>query len=315
VNAAARLRGIVMPPQTCVPVGEESRILQLLENQLGGATYAIDTSASAALRLALAAKRARISLANVTFLTSGEPLTSTKLVGIRASGARAFSYYAFTEFGRATFGCAAPAGADDAHVCRDIVAITTHRRPVDRVGSEVDALLVTALQPEARRVLLNAETGDYARLTTRKCGCLLEEIGWTDHLEELRSFEKATPEGGTFFGSSLISLVEETLPARFGGDPIDYQLLEHEDPNGSTRLSVLVHPRLGTIDEEALLECVESALAASNGDIVRVYKEARTLGVQRVVPIVTEGAGKLTPLHRFRAGRRSAAELNEKSRS
>jgi hypothetical protein len=302
VKAAALMRGIALPPQTCVPAGQESRMLPLLKTGTGTDGYVIDTSASAALRLALAAKQAGTSLANVTFLTSGEPLTPTKVAAIRGSGAHAFSYYSFTEFGRATFGCASPASADDAHICLDIAAIITRRRGVDHLGSEVDALLVTALRPEARRILLNAETGDYARLTRRKCDCLLEELGWVEHLEEIRSFEKLTPEGGTFLGSKLISLVEDTLPNRFGGEPIDYQLLEHEDPDGSTRLTVLVHPRLGGIDENALLRCVESTLSDFDYDVARVQKETGSLRVRRIAPVVTKGVGKLMPLHRFRPG-------------
>ena len=299
VYAGALLRGIVLPSQTYVPLGGESRMLPWFDEQRGGRGYVIDTSASSALRLALAAERARRRLTNVTFLTSGEPLTPRKLAVIRASGARAFSYYSFTDFGRAAFGCASPASADDAHICRDIVAIITRRRPADFLGSEVDALLVTALMPEARRTLLNAETGDYARLTTRTCGCLLEEMGWREHLEEIRSFEKLTPEGGTFWGSKLISLLEETLPARFGGDPTDYQLLEQEDRDGFTRLTVVIHPRLGPIDEDALLDCVGATLQEFSGDIPRLLKTGGTLGVRRAVPIVSGSVGKLMPLHRL----------------
>ena len=121
-------------------------------------------------------------------------------------------------------------------------------------------------------------------------------MGWTEHLEEVRSFEKLTPEGGTFLGSTLVSLVEEMLPAQFGGDLTDYQLLEQEDPEGFTRLSVLVHPRLGPIDEDAIRERVEQTLAPAGWPITRVYREAGTLRVHRTAPMMTT-AVKVMPLH------------------
>jgi hypothetical protein len=297
VDVAALLRGVVLRPRTHVPLGEEWRMLPWFDERRGGGGYLIDTSASSALRLALAADRQGKRLTDVTFLTSGEPLTPRKAALIRASGARAFSYYSFSEFGRAAFGCASPASADDAHVCRDILAMITRRRAADYVGTEVDALLVTALLPDARRILLNAETGDYARLTRRTCGCLLEEIGWPEHVEEIRSFEKLTPEGDTLLGSRLISLLEEILPARFGGDPTDYQMLEQENREGFTRLTVMVHPRLGRIDEGSLLDCVWSTLRAGNTSIL--LTKAGTIAVRRAVPIVSGGVGKLLPLHRL----------------
>ena len=43
--------------------------------------------------------------------------------------------------------------------------------------------------------------------------------------------------------------MERVLPARFGGSPLDYQLMEEEDERGFTRLSLLVSPKLRIADE------------------------------------------------------------------
>jgi len=99
------------------------------------------------------------------------------------------------------------ASSDETHVCGDAVAVVERRRPVDRFGSEVEALLFTSLLPDARKVLLNVETGDYAAVTRRACGCLLESAGWTQQFAGIRSFEKLNAEGRRFFGSQIISLV------------------------------------------------------------------------------------------------------------
>jgi hypothetical protein len=301
IKAAARLYGIKMPRPTYVPLGQESRILHWIVHKAGGRCV-VWTTASCALRLALTAKRQSASLSNVSFVTGSEPLTPAKLAAIHAVGARGFSHFGFTELGMAAYACASPASPDDMHICRDTVAIVQRERPVDRLGSVVSALLFTALQPGARRILVNMESGDYGRVTASRCGCPLEALGWTDHLDGVRSFEKLNAEGWCFLGSHLITLVEETLPARFGGDPTDYQLLEHEDQDGVTRLSVLVHPRVGAIDDAGVLACVERTLAPACGwDCVEMYRDLNILRVYRAAPMLTR-AGKLMPLHHLGQG-------------
>lgn len=305
IDLAARVRGLGFPPRTYVPFGQESIALPLILQLTGRNGCVVRTSAGTALRLALEAKRTGTRLTNVTFIAGGESLTPAKLAAIEAAGARARSMFSFSEFGTAAYGCASPARPDDMHVCKDAVAVIQRRRPADQIGSEVDALLFTSLQPSARRILLNMETGDYADIVHRRCGCFLERIGWTEHVVDIRSFEKLNLENWAFLGSKLNTLVEELLPERFGGDPTDYQLLENEDREGHTRLTILVHPRRGTIDETAVLECVEDVLGVPPSWVeARVYRRLETLQLRRAAPIMTR-SGKLLPL--VRIGSRQAA--------
>ncbi|MGQ0572517.1 MAG: hypothetical protein ACT4P5_23660 [Armatimonadota bacterium] len=298
MRAGARLSRVKLPRVTPVDLGEEHKILEWITKEASAGGCGVITTPSSALRLALAADRSGVRLTNVRFITIAEPLTPTKLAAIHRVGGRAYSSLGFTEFGRATYGCARPGSADDTHVCSDGIAVILQRRPVDRLGTEVDALLCTALQPDARQILLNMETGDYATMTSRRCGCLLEEIGWNVHLENIRSFEKLNSEGPVFWGTQLINLVEEILPARFGGDPTDFQLVEREDEDGFTRLDVLVHPRLGDIDERAVLDCMREALAAQNRSAAAIWEQMRVLRVRRSAPLLTR-TGKLMALHRL----------------
>jgi len=296
LRASSRLYGVKLPAITPALFGEEHKIIQWMTHEIPAGGCGIFTTPSSALRLAVAAERSGVHLPGLTFLTIGEPLTHAKVTAIQRVGGRAFSSLGFTEFGRATYGCASPASPDDSHICSDCVAVIHRRRSVDRVGTEVDALLFTALQPDSRRVLLNVETGDYAMMKERRCGCLLEQVGWTWHLEGIRSFEKLNPEGLFFFGSQLVSLIEEVLPARFGGDLTDYQLVEREDEDGFTRLDILVHPRLGEIDENAVLGCVRDAIRMQNRFVDMIWDQTHVLRVHRSAPMLT-GAGKLMPLH------------------
>ena len=298
-DAVARFYGVTLPRLTDVPIGGESTVIEWTKQSEARYGCWVLTLPSFALRLALSAKRLRTDLANVTFITLGEPLTPAKLTTIRGVGARAFSSLGFTEFGRVTYGCTSPNSADDGHICKDAVAVIQRRRAVDHMGTEVDALLFTALWPHARKILLNMETGDYATMTSRRCGCPLEALGWTDHLEEIRSFEKLNAVGRTFWGSGLYSLVEEVLPARFGGEPTDYQLVEEEDQQGFTRLSALVHPRLGPVDEKAIVECIEETLHAVDRVQAAVWQESEVVRIRRASPMLTK-AGKFMPLHHLR---------------
>lgn len=296
LRASSRLYRVTLPVITPALFGEEHKIIHWIAHETPAGACGIFTTPSSALRLAVAAEQSGAQLPGVVFITIGEPLTDAKVTAIQRVGGRAFSSLGFTEFGRATYGCASPASADDTHICTDGVAVIHRRRPVDKIGSEVEALLFTALQTDARRVLLNVETGDYAVMSERHCGCLLEEIGWTWHLERIRSFEKLNPEGLFFFGTQLVSLIEEILPGRFGGDLTDYQLVEREDDDGFTRLDILVHPRLGAMDESAVLSCVRDAIRTQNRFVDLIWDQTHVLRVHRSAPMLT-GAGKLMPLH------------------
>ena len=64
----------------------------------------------------------------------------------------------------------------------------------------------------------------------------------------------------SYLGGELIALLEEALPARFGGSPSDYQLVEDE-VGGLARVELLVSPRVGEVNEPELVAYVLDALA------------------------------------------------------
>lgn len=128
----------------------------------------------------------------------------------------------------------------------DKVGMIQRPKQVGDGGLCVGALLFTTLLPSCPKVMLNVESGDYAVAGERRCGCQLERMGFHRRLHEIRSFEKLNSAGVTFLGTELIALVEEVLPARFGGSPIDYQFVEEEEEeeDGLPRVSLVVSPRL-----------------------------------------------------------------------
>lgn len=193
--------------------------------------------------------------------------------------------------------CATPEAIDDVHLLADRYALTQRSRPIGEHGPTVDALALTSLGLLSPKVLLNAETGDYAAVETRDCGCALGTLGMRTHLSDVRSFEKLTGEGMTFVRSNLVRIVEEILPDQFGGTSADFQLVEHEAPDGLARLALRVAPSVGAVDEAELRATLFRALA-QDGDLERYmssfWQRAQTLVIERKPPIVTR-AGKVLP--------------------
>src|SRR5262249_41055382 len=156
-------------------------------------------------------------------------------------GAEARAIYATVEAWRVGEPCLRADAPDEGHFVDDIHALVQPSARDARPGIPAGALLLTSLPPPAPLLLLNPSLGDKATVTTRRCGCAVEYLGWSTHLSEIRSYEKLTAGGMTFLDSDVIRVLDEILPARFGGGPTDYQLVEDEGADGRPRIRLLVH--------------------------------------------------------------------------
>ena len=146
-----------------------------------------------------------------------------------------------------------------------------------------------SLRATAPLILLNASLGDQAIMGARPCGCPLEALGWTTHLHAVGSDQKVTAGGMAFLDGDLLPVLEKTLPARLGGGPLDYQLVEEETADGGPRLRLLVDPRVGPLDPALVAEVFFTAIARGkgaervmslawqDGDILRVERRAPEL--------------------------------------
>jgi hypothetical protein len=254
------------------------------------------TSPSQAIQICLAAQDKGQTLDEVAFLLGGEPLTPTRRRVIEECGALAVPTYGFSEGGNVGSQCRHAPAVDDIHVSLDAYAVISRPHTVaDNVT--VDALLLTALRPSCPKVLFNTEIGDYAVMTSHRCACLFDELGYHQHLHTIRSFDKLTGIGMTFIGADLFGLMEEALPRRFGGSAMDYQLVEQQDGQGWPRYRLLVSPEVGPIDERRLCEVFLSELG-SRWSVYQmmtgVWGQAGVLEVRRERPIATLG-GKVFP--------------------
>jgi phenylacetate-coenzyme A ligase PaaK-like adenylate-forming protein len=235
-------------------------------------------------------------LDGVSFLLGGEPLTPTRHRVIEGCGAKAVPTYGFSEGGNVGSQCRDAPAVDDIHVSLDAYAVIRQPRTVAD-NMTVDALLLTALRPSCPKVLFNTEIGDYAVMTSHRCGCLFDELGYHQHLHTIRSFDKLTGIGMTFIGADLFELMEEILPQRFGGSAVDYQLVEQQDEQGLPHYSLLVSPEVGPIDERRLCEIFLSELGkrwSVYRTMTGVWGQAGVLKVKRERPIATL-RGKVFP--------------------
>jgi hypothetical protein len=255
------------------------------------------SNVSCALRIAVAAEQAGVDFSRVSIRVGGEPLTAAKAARIRRSGARIIPTYGAIETGSIGMACSRPVEVDEVHFAADLFALVTHPHEIPGSGT-VEALNLTSIVPSSSKVMVNYQIDDYGIVRERNCGCPLHAAGYTRLLHSIRSYSKMLGEGVTLFGADLARIVEDVLPGRFGGSALDYQMAEAEDVNGLTRLHVRVHPRLGAVDEPAVVETVLRALRESSprGDSGGgVWQQAGTLRVVRTAPVAT-GRGKLLPL-------------------
>jgi hypothetical protein len=300
--------GVPLPRPIHVPLDEPLPIARwMAEVRRAGQTPHLFTFASSAVRLCQAALSHGVDLHGVQLTVTGEPLTAARLAVVRRCGAEAVPRYAIMECGAIGLGCLRPEAPDDVHLLNDLHAVI--QPSPDPSGTQASPLYVSSLGLTAPFVLLNVSMGDQAVLAARACGCGLERLGWTAHLHTIRSHEKLTAGGMTLLDTDVIRVLEEVLPARFGGAPTDYQLVEDESDDGQPRLDLLVHPAVGDVDPAAVARAFLDEIGPGSG-VERVtqllWAGFGLLRVKRQAPRITS-AGKILHLHAGHAGRRRVA--------
>jgi hypothetical protein len=294
-----RLWGDELPGPEYVALEEAVKVARWMaeaKQQSGGCC--LSCYVSLAVKVCQAAIENGLDISGTRFFSGGEPLTEAKRRQIEAAGASVTPRYAMSEVGRIGHGCSRASAADDVHLLSDSVALIQHRRKVEYTETYVDAFLFTPLLPSAPKILLNMESDDYGIVETRRCDCLLGQLGFNTHLHNIRSFAKLTGSGMTMVGTDLVRILEEVLPAKYGGGATDYQLLEEEDSQGQTHLSLIISPTVGTVNEDEVIATVLDELrrVPHPGKLTAgVWAQAKLLRVKRMQPI--SQMGKVMTLH------------------
>ncbi len=297
---AGRLFGCKFPRPEFVDLNSATKIAKWVAKMIKNFSRCyIATFPSSAVRICQAAKEYGLNIDGTIFVAVGEPITQMKHNEIKSVGAKVVPQYGFTEASTIGFGCAEPEQIDEVHFFRDSLAMIQHKRKAPYLDMSVGIFLFTSLLSRAPKILLNVETGDYGVVESRRCGCGFEDLGFTDHIHSIRSFEKITSEGMNVTGIELIRIIEEVLPLKYGGDSTDYQIIEEEDEKGLSRLTIVVSPVVGKINEKDLLETVLGNLKINF--VPDIFSQAGTFCIKRIYPVCTE-SGKILPLHIKRKG-------------
>ena len=295
---AMRRHGHATPWPEHVPLGQVERIARHLGRLVAeGRPALVNTNASSGTRICLAARELGLDIAGTVFRLGGEPLTDARAQVVARTRSRAVSIYGMGEIGRIGLPCGNPAAVDDVHVLTDKLAVIRRSR-TSGGGPPVPVNIYTTLAASTPKLMLNVESDDYGELGRRDCGCPLHRLGLDLHLHTIRSHEKLTSEGMNFLGHDLIRLIEEVLPARFGGGPTDYQFVEDEDERGLPRVELVASPRLGGLAEAEIAASVIEALNGiqGNGIYGERWRDAGALQIVRREPYTTSSS-KILALH------------------
>lgn len=303
LRRASVLAGVPMPRPETVPLDDPAPIVEWLDQTLRAHEQPIlRVSSSAAVRVAETAQSRGVDLAGARFVLGSEPVTPARLRAIRRTGVSTSSVYGSMDAGLIGEPCATARADDEMHVRDDLFGVI---QPGDDVppGSSLSptTLLLTSLRPRSVNVFINLSIGDQADLFPARCGCELRHAGLGRQVAAVRSFEKLNAGGMTLLDSDVIRVLEEVLPARFGGGPLDYQLVEAVDGDGRGALRLVVDPAVGPLDPGALVDAFFAALAGDGAERVRelLWRQGEMFHVERARPRRTV-AGKVLHLHQER---------------
>jgi hypothetical protein len=300
MRAGGRVAGVPLPPPILAPLDDPEPVARwIADTRQRGHVPHVWGFASSAVLVCQAAVARGIEVSGARFTMGGEPTTAARRAEVERAGAVALPRMGATETDILAYACGRPADADDMHFFDDRHALvqpgadrTRHLPP--------DAMLLTSLLSTAPIRLLNVCLGDQAECSTRACGCGLEREGWRTHLRRVRSFEKLTVGGTNLLDTDLLRVLEEVLPARFGGHPTDYQLVERlDDDRGRPEVRLVVSPSVGAIDPDLVADVfLRSIWNGSGADRVLElqWRMAAMLRIVRERPQRT-ASGKILHLH------------------
>ncbi|MBV8202406.1 MAG: hypothetical protein JOZ15_17450 [Acidobacteria bacterium] len=220
--------------------------------------------ASAALRVADAARTAGLDLAGTVIFAGGEPLGETRRRGLARAGVRAYARYAATETGLLAGACPLGIHGGDMHLYADRAALVDGQ-PDGLSGP----LAVTSLSLQAPLVLLNVELGDHGVLRREPCECALARAGLDWRVAAVHSPEKIAAEGVKLGEIDFTRLVEEAVRG-LGGGPDDFQIWLGGQADGGASPAVVLAPE-APVEPAALRARLRQSLPRLAGGALAVH--------------------------------------------
>jgi hypothetical protein len=296
--ALGNLFGAKAPYPEYLPHNDFSPVAEYMaRRRADGYTPVVHGFASPMVRVASTAIEKGIDISGAIFFCGGEALSPAKLAVFERAGARALSTYTVSEIGNLGFACTHMRGSC-VHLFEDSVAAIGVPRAVPFVdGADINSLHFTTLGPHAPNILINLELDDDGTIGHTTCDCVYSRVGLTHCIDQINSFGKTTPQGITFHRTDLVEVIERLLPARLGGGPGDFQIVECEAANGQTQLRLNVSPRLGVTDcgriRDVFIEIMRPRWAGALA--MREWTNSGGVEVMLAEPIATH-TGKVHPV-------------------
>jgi hypothetical protein len=133
----------------------------------------------------------------------------------------------------------------------------------------------------------------------------LTKLGFTHQIRDISSFSKLTGLGITLVGNDIVNILESVLPARFGGCPADYQLVER-DGASQTEVELRVSPRLRPQSPDEIASCFLDEVSSLFGGALarREWQQMKAFRVVVGEPY-TGSSGKVMSLHLLGSSERS----------
>lgn len=286
-------------PFNYVPFSDVKTVIKWIQKQRAACgRCCVSTFASAAVRVCLAVKEEEFDIRGTIFIVTGEPLTQCMRETIESIGCQVVNAYYFSEGG--FFGCSCGdinMVSRDIHLFQDSFAVINHERISSSIQEPVSALLTTALYDGCPIGMINLENGDMAQMHYRHCATMQEKGYKSLHLSNIRSFEKCTANGLTYYISELIDALEQHVVPTCGGSILDYQLVE-EQMNGLPQLVLYVHPHLSINEEGSIKKALLKGIAYGHKNDMRtlIMEQIEALVIKRAEPLVTI-RGKTLPFY------------------
>ena len=261
-RAARRFLPALGPAAEWVPAERAAEVARWLAGEPRPAL--LKCFASAALRLASAARDEGLDLSGKVVFAGGEPLDEARRRFLAQAGLGVYARYAATETGFLAGACPLGASGADMHLYADRVALIN-----GRADGLTGPLAVTSLSLAAPLVLLNVELGDHGVLRRQPCECALGRAGLDWRVAEVHSPAKIAAEGVKLGEVDFTRLVEAAV-RDLGGGPDDFQIWLGDGADGATRPAVVLAPH-APIEPAALRTRLRQRLPELSGGALAVH--------------------------------------------
>jgi hypothetical protein len=294
IAAQMRLFGAKVPNPTYLDQNDFRPAAEYLARLSGeGAGAVISGFVSSVSRVAAAAVDEDLDVAGAIAIVAGEALTDVKRHVIESAGISVYPTYGASDIGSIGYPCRHMSRGNSVHIFRHGIALAVNRQATaDWAGGPVDSLYATPLLPFAPRHLINAEIGDTGLIEEASCDCTFTRLGFNLQVRDIAAISKVTAQGMTVAAGELVQILEERMPARFGGRPGDYQLIEAEGA-AQTEMVLRIRPGACDVSAEDVLAYFLSETRGLYGGSMSAMAWAHSRGVRvELAPPVLSATGK-----------------------